>query len=383
MILLTGGDPAGVSPEIILQMLDELCTEAASALLYFATAGDAHIQATLTRADELGISARLLSDDEHSTFADLSTSEAGDPATLNLDTTRLAIVDVRQLPVAVNGPLADGAALDAAALRSFVAVPGKPDAIGGRLAFAALAAACDFTLATRRATEQSSNASLNANANAQSTVSGILTAPLSKEWVARGGRPEFRGHTEYLAERFASDVLMLMHGPRFSVIPLTVHIAISQVPVALRERLADPALSRLLRELADRPVFQGTRFALCGLNPHCGDGGLFGREDQEFIADWVAARQAEGLPLDGPLPADTLFTDEVRSRYRLILSCYHDQGLIPFKALEGLAGVNVTVGLPVPRVSPDHGTAFDLAGQGQASAESLRAAYRLLAAGAL
>lgn len=351
MILLTGGDPAGISPEIILQIVGELCDPAAPRLLYLCTAGDTHIQATLARAQGLSVSARLLTAAEHMeiTAGRLPTDEG----------VLLSIVDVRALAVDVQD------ASDDAALREFQARPGEPDAVGGRLAFAALKAACDLAVANRAG------------------VQGVLTAPLSKEWVARGGRPEFRGHTEYLAERFACDVVMLMHGPRFSVIPLTVHVALSEVPGALRERLRDPALHRLLHELAGRPAFQGRRIALCGLNPHCGDNGLFGREDQEFVGDWAAARRAEGLPLDGPLPADTLFTDEVRSRYRLILSCYHDQGLIPFKALEGLAGVNVTVGLPVPRVSPDHGTAFDLAGQGVASAESLRAAYRLLATAGL
>lgn len=344
-ILITGGDPAGVAPELLLQLAADLAQEqsvrralsatpdSTPSVIYFASAGTRHIEEFLQLCVGLEIDARCIS------FTALQDAPIR-PG--------VSIVDVRR---AVPGA------------ETFEARAGQPDATGGRLAFAALKAACDY------ATSES--------------AAGILTAPLSKEWVARGGQRDFRGHTEYLAARFDRDVLMLMHGQNFSVIPLTVHVALAHVPGLLRQRLVDPTIPRLLEELAAGPAYTGQRFAMCGLNPHCGDGGLFGTEDQEFIGDWCTALRERGIPLDGPLPADTLFTDGVRQRYRLILSCYHDQGLIPFKALEGHAGVNATIGLPIPRTSPDHGTAFDIAGQGLASAESLRAAYRVIVRGGL
>ena len=336
-ILLTGGDPAGVAPELLLQLTADLAHSRAP-VLYFATAGTAHIEQFLELCQSLDLRARLGSQPATGSQPTLGSQPA----------TGISVIDVRTAVPET---------------KAFEPRAGQPDARGGRLAFEALRLACDFAVS--------------------SPCAGIVTAPLSKEWVARAGRKDFRGHTEYLAERFDREVVMLMHGERFSVIPLTVHIALSEVPAALRARLAEPAVPRLLAEIMERPAYAGQRVAMCGLNPHCGDGGLFGSEDQEFVADWCADVRASGIPLDGPLPADTLFTDGVRERYRLILSCYHDQGLIPFKALEGHAGINATIGLPVPRTSPDHGTAFDIAGRGRASPASLQAAFRAIESGAL
>ncbi|MEQ9363461.1 MAG: 4-hydroxythreonine-4-phosphate dehydrogenase PdxA, partial [Leptospirales bacterium] len=336
-ILITGGDPAGVAPELLLALVEDLhpiaAATAGGSILYFATAGTRHIQEFVELCARRNLPARLLAGAE----SPQSEVESG-----------ISVIDMR---------------LGTPGAEAFAPRPGQPDATGGRLAFAALAAACDF--ATLR------------------VCRGIVTAPLSKEWVALGGAPDFRGHTEYLAARFQRDVIMLMHGRRFSVIPLTVHIALVDAPGALRERLADPGLPELLEQVLAGSAYAGGRIAMCGLNPHCGDGGLFGREDLEFVGDWCAAMRARGIPLDGPLPADTLFMDGVRERYRLILSCYHDQGLIPFKALEGHAGINATIGLPIPRTSPDHGTAFDIAGRGLARVDSLRAAFRAVARGEL
>ncbi|MCR9144927.1 MAG: 4-hydroxythreonine-4-phosphate dehydrogenase PdxA [bacterium] len=362
-IVLTGGDPAGVAPELVLDLIPDLDQAASGpnphSVLYFATAGDLHIEQFLAASAERGLPARVLGMQDANVAGIVSA--AG-----------VSIVDVRELCSEVPGDYEPRA--------------GEPDAAGGSLAFAALKAACDLATARIGPNENSPGAADRNNrpdAGLGAPPAGIVTAPLSKEWVARGGQADFRGHTEYLAARFERDVIMLMHGERFSVIPLTVHIALSEVPQALKRRMADPALPRLLEQVLAGPAYNQGRVALCGLNPHCGDGGLFGREDQEFIADWCEAMRERGIPLDGPLPADTLFTEGVRDRYRLILSCYHDQGLIPFKALEGHAGVNATIGLPLVRTSPDHGTAFDIAGRGVAQAESLRAAFRVIARGEL
>ncbi len=242
---------------------------------------------------------------------------------------------------------------------------GRPGPHTGALSFAALKLACDFAL--------------------EHGCSGLVTLPLSKEWVAKSLRPDFRGHTEYLAERFQSNVLMLMHGREFSVVPITVHIAVDEVPAALRQRLAEPAFLELLQQLQRLPEYGGARWAMCGLNPHCGDGGTIGREELDFLNDFCEDLRQRGFPLEGPKPADTLFMESVRRRYRLIFSCYHDQGLIPFKAFEGAYGVNATIGLPIVRTSPDHGTAFDLAASraSKPDAGSLRAAIRAALSGEL
>ncbi|MCB1166561.1 MAG: 4-hydroxythreonine-4-phosphate dehydrogenase PdxA, partial [Leptospiraceae bacterium] len=125
------------------------------------------------------------------------------------------------------------------------------------------------------------------------------------------------------------------------------------------------------------------KIALCGLNPHSGEGGLLGTEELDFLQDFATRLRNRNLPIEGPLSADGLFVDHVRRQYRLILACYHDQGLIPFKSLEGMDGINVSVGLPFLRSSPDHGTAFTLAGKNQAHAGSMIRAYRALISGEL
>ncbi len=235
---------------------------------------------------------------------------------------------------------------------------GQPGEHAGRLAYAALYEAAGWI-------------------QARGCV-GLLTAPVAKEWIARGIGADFPGHTDFLARRFSVPVMMLMHGRALSVVPLTIHIPLYEVPHALRIVLEDQATVDLLRQVLNTAPFHGTRWALCGLNPHAGEGGQLGREEIDFMESAATRLRAGGLPVDGPLPADGLFMPEVRSRYRLILACYHDQGLAPFKALEGWEGVNCTIGLPFLRSSPDHGTAFSLAGRGKADARSMRQALRVL-----
>jgi 4-hydroxythreonine-4-phosphate dehydrogenase len=244
--------------------------------------------------------------------------------------------------------------------------PGASGAAGGRLAFGALRLAADEI--------------------AREAPLGLLTAPVSKEWIARGVGIDFPGHTDYLAERFDSPVMMLMHGRRNSVVPLTIHIPLRDVPGTLRRVLDDPKTLDLLRRIHRIPEYSGgdgRRWALCGLNPHAGEGGHLGREEVDFM-DAIAERwRKAGLPVDGPLPADAVFMGRSRDRYRLMLACYHDQGLAPFKALEGIEGVNCTIGLPFVRTSPDHGTGFDIAGRGLADPGSMRRALEVLTSGEL
>lgn len=243
---------------------------------------------------------------------------------------------------------------------SFPLHPGKPNSSSGHRAFFALQEACDFAL--------------------RFGCSGMLSLPLSKEWVIRSGKTKFRGHTDYLAKRFRSKVLMLMHGRDLSVIPLTVHIPLAKAAPQLKKVIGKMPLTELLKQVRQLPEYQRGNWALCGLNPHAGENGLIGSEEK-FLKQFCQRLSHAGLFVDGPLAADALFSPLKRIKYRLILSCYHDQGLIPFKALEGAEGVNCTIGLPFLRTSPDHGPAFDLAGQKKADTRSMYRALELAVEG--
>jgi 4-hydroxythreonine-4-phosphate dehydrogenase len=209
-------------------------------------------------------------------------------------------------------------------------------------------------------------------------VHAIATAPLNKEAMHRAGH-EYPGHTELLAELCdVSDYAMMLVGEDLRVVHVSTHVSLQD---AIRRvtpereivviRLADGAL----RELGvERP-----RVAVAGLNPHAGEHGLFGTEDEERIAPAVRAAQEEGIDASGPWPADTVFMQARRGRFDVVVVQYHDQGHIPIKLLGFDTGVNVTVGLPFFRTSVDHGTAFDIAGTGQADASSMEAALELAA----
>jgi 4-hydroxythreonine-4-phosphate dehydrogenase len=212
-------------------------------------------------------------------------------------------------------------------------------------------------------------------------AAAIVTNPISKEALYRAG---FRhpGHTEFLAELagIAGDPVMMLAGPRLRVVPVTIHLALREAV----ERLSTAAImhaghlthAALVRDFGvAAPVL-----AVAGLNPHAGEGGALGREDIEIVAPAVAALRREGIDARGPLAADTMFHEAARRRYDAALCMYHDQALIPVKTLDFDATVNVTLGLPFVRTSPDHGTAFDIAGTGAARPDSLIAALRLAAA---
>jgi 4-hydroxythreonine-4-phosphate dehydrogenase len=172
---------------------------------------------------------------------------------------------------------------------------------------------------------------------------------------------------------------MMLVSPELRVVPVTIHIALAEVPgaltAALIEETARVTASALVRDFGiARP-----RLAVAGLNPHAGEQGAMGREEIEIIAPAVERLREEGLEIAGPLPADTMFHAEARARYDVALTMYHDQGLIPLKALDFVRGVNVTLGLPIIRTSPDHGTAYDIAGTGKADPTSLIEALNLAA----
>ncbi len=213
----------------------------------------------------------------------------------------------------------------------------------------------------------------------QSGAAGALvTNPIHKKALQDGAGFAFPGHTEYLAALAGvARVAMMLACPALRVVPATIHIALAAVPAALsRDDLAATirlAAAGLRRDFA----VPAPRIAVAGLNPHAGEGGAMGREEIELITPVIEMLRAEGLAVSGPHAADTLFHDTARARYDAAVCMYHDQALIPIKTLDFAGGVNVTLGLPFVRASPDHGTALDIAGAGTADPSSLVAALRL------
>ncbi|GLU47087.1 4-hydroxythreonine-4-phosphate dehydrogenase [Nocardiopsis ansamitocini] len=201
-------------------------------------------------------------------------------------------------------------------------------------------------------------------------VDGIVTPPLNKAAMHLGGHP-YPGHTELLAQEFGVDNYSLVLGAGdLYLFHLTTHVSLRQAIEDITPKRTDQVLllaSAFSRALGD----EDARIGLAGLNPHAGENRLFGNEDADVLAPAVERARAAGIDAHGPIAADALIPQAVRGRWNLVIACYHDQGHAPFKAVYGDDGVNITVGLPVVRVSVDHGTAFDIAGQGIAREASL------------
>jgi 4-hydroxythreonine-4-phosphate dehydrogenase len=201
-------------------------------------------------------------------------------------------------------------------------------------------------------------------------VSGIVTAPLNKAAMHEGGH-KWPGHTELLAHEFGvKNFSLVLSAGDLYVFHLTTHVSLKNAIANITPARCDELLD-LIGGFARALGWSNEPIGLAGLNPHAGEGGLFGREDLEVLAPAAARAKVRGLNVIGPQPADALIPAAVRGKWRLIAVCYHDQGHAPFKAVYGDNGVNITVGLPVVRVSVDHGTAFDIAGKGVAREESL------------
>ncbi|TLM65460.1 MAG: 4-hydroxythreonine-4-phosphate dehydrogenase PdxA [Deltaproteobacteria bacterium] len=325
-LIITMGDPTGVGPEIIIKALLSGAFDACPRPLI--VAGDVGV---LRRA------ARL--------FGETASLEA--LVSDGLGTHRLYL-GARQLTV---HPLS---VLDADSLQY-----GAPGVACGRAMLDYVIWACDRCR--------------------EGAAAGMITAPISKTAIHQAGC-HFPGHTELLAERCGGKkVVMMLGGDRLKVCLATTHLALRAVPAALSAgalvdgmRIIDGAFRRFFG--VARP-----RLAVLGLNPHAGEGGLFGDEEARLIAPAIAAARAEGIDASGPHSADTLFHFAAQGRYDVVLAMYHDQGLGPLKLLHFEDAVNVSLGLPIVRTSVDHGTAYDLAGTGQASEQSLVAAVRMAA----
>jgi 4-hydroxythreonine-4-phosphate dehydrogenase len=241
--------------------------------------------------------------------------------------------------------------------------PGQPDNASAPAAIAAIRQAVEDVTAGRAA--------------------AVVTNPIAKAVLYRAGFAH-PGHTEFLAELAARDgktplPVMLLWSPTLAVVPVTIHVALRDAIAQLTSELIVTTSRILVADLIHRFGIAKPRLAVVGLNPHAGEDGSLGHEDQALVAPAVAMLRAEGIDARGPLPADTMFHAAARRNYDCAVCMYHDQALIPIKTLAFDDGVNVTLGLPFIRTSPDHGTAFDIAGSGRANPSSLIAALQLAA----
>ncbi|MFG1401451.1 4-hydroxythreonine-4-phosphate dehydrogenase PdxA [Xanthobacter sediminis] len=324
LLALTAGEPAGVGPELAL-----MAWGMREGLPAFFIVGDDALLAA--RSERLGLGVPVVA---------CTPEEA-------------AAVFPKALPVVRAGPRA-------------TAAPGRPDATSAAAVRASLDTALDLVRGGRAA--------------------ALVTNPLAKSVMYAAGFP-FPGHTEYLAARAAGDsagragaaprAVMMIWSPLLAVVPATIHVPLRRVPDLVTTELLVDTGRIVASDLRHRFGQPAPRLAFAGLNPHAGEDGTLGREDEEVVRPAVAQLLAEGIDARGPLPADTLFHPEARAGYDVVVGMYHDQVLIPAKTLAFHDGVNVTLGLPFIRTSPDHGTAFDIAGTGRANPASLMAALRL------
>jgi 4-hydroxythreonine-4-phosphate dehydrogenase len=321
-IVITLGDPTGVGPEIIVKALLSGALDALSRPLL--VAGDAGV---LRRA--AGV---FNAESELHSGSGLGTHR------LQVGSRHLDVAALTELPVERLGY-------------------GRPDDACGRAMAEYIEWACDRCLA--------------------GDAAAMVTAPISKAAIKAAGY-DFPGHTELLAQRCGTEqVVMMLAGERLKVCLVTTHLALREVPQALTTEAILTTVR--ITDAAFRRFFGMTlpRLAVLALNPHAGEGGQFGDEEERLIRPAIATAQGEGIAATGPHSADTLFHFAVQGTCDAVICMYHDQGLIPLKLLHFDDGVNVTLGLPIVRTSVDHGTAYDIAGTGQASEKSLVAAIRM------
>jgi 4-hydroxythreonine-4-phosphate dehydrogenase len=267
-------------------------------------------------------------------------------------------IDISIVPIAdpAEAMFASAVGLPVLAGLDGLSTPGSPSPDGARLALASLQWGVKFALSE--------------------VAVGLVTAPVAKGALAAIGW-DYPGQTEFLADacgRPYRDAVMMLAGPSLRTVPLTVHVPLAEVPGLISAELITHKARIVAAGLRRDFGVLEPRLAIAALNPHAGEGGQFGDEEARLIAPAIAALQAEGIDAFGPVPGDALFTPRMRETYDAALCMYHDQALIPLKALEVDEGVNVTLGLPIIRTSPDHGTAFDIAGKGLADPGAMAAA---------
>ncbi len=318
------GDPSGIGPELIVAAWSALNTDRNLAHPFFAVGG----------LDILRAAAKMR----------------------GLDCPLVPIAQASEARLACNAGLPGLAGLDVDY------TPGTPSPDGARVARTSLSWATQMAL--------------------RGEVAGIVTAPVAKTELTAIGFG-FPGQTEFLADacgRRPEDAVMMLAGPSLRTVPITVHCALSQVPDRLTtELIIHKAVVTHVSLIRDFGLGK-PRLAIAALNPHAGENGQFGDEEARIIAPAIKALRAEGINVTGPIPGDALFMPRARKGYDAAMCMYHDQALIPLKALEVDEGVNVTLGLPIIRTSPDHGTAFDIAGKRVADPGAMIAAIRMASA---
>ncbi len=323
-LALTLGDPAGIGPEIALAAWR---LRAERGVPPFLLVGDADFLEAL--ADRLGLRVPVA----------------------EVDPEYAVEVFPRALPVL---PLPSGTRVEA--------VAGLPDSNNAGAIVESITAALDLVRNGR--------------------ASALVTNPIAKFVLTQAGFAH-QGHTEFLASLAQSKdgevphPVMMIWSETLAVVPITIHVALRRVPELLTQDLVERTTRIVAWSLKFRFGLEKPRLVLAGLNPHAGEAGTMGTEDHDILAPAVATLRAEGIDIRGPLPADTLFHERARAAYDVALAPTHDQALIPVKTLAFDEGVNVTLGLPFIRTSPDHGTAFDIAGRAIARPDSLIAALRL------
>ncbi|WP_417580918.1 4-hydroxythreonine-4-phosphate dehydrogenase PdxA [Pelagibacterium sp.] len=320
-LALTMGEPAGIGPDLILQLYAD---RQALGLPVFAVYGHAGFLAA--RAERLGLAVEIKAIAPDETAAAFGTG--------------LPVIDIE-------GDVGD--------------TPGEPDPNTAPVTVGAIAQAVEAVQA--------------------GLFGGVVTAPIHKASLYGAGF-EYPGHTEFLAALCAEGdthplpVMMLAHDD-LRTVPLTIHIPLAEVPGQITHGLILETIRIIARDLSARFGISNPKIGVAGLNPHAGEDGMIGHEEIETIIPALATLRQQGIDVFGPLSADTLFYPPHWRSYDCVVAMYHDQALIPIKTLAFDAGVNVTLGLPIVRTSPDHGTAFSLAGTGKASPNSMLAAIRL------
>jgi len=296
-------------------------------------------------------------------------------------------LDSPTLAVTLGDPSGIGAEIVLKALAEDAAAGARVVLIGDRDALerTALDQRLPLPAAVRAAPESGAAAAFWALEEACRMVAGgeadaIVTAPVTKADIA-ALCPGFRGQTEFLGERLGVPrPTMMLAGEELRVALVTTHLPLRDVPGAVTTEAVERAIRRTHEGLSAWFGIDAPRIAVLGLNPHAGEDGLLGQEDAEHIAPAIAACRADGIHCEGPLPGDGTFAPRKRREYDAVVAAYHDQGLAALKAVEGGRAVNLSLGLPVPRTSPDHGSARDIAGSGVADPASMIAAFRLAVA---
>lgn len=316
-LAITMGEPAGIGPDLVMRLY---AARAQLGLPHFIVYG--HLDFLKARAERLGLGITLA---------------PGDPA-------GAASIFPEALPVAhVEGLVPDK--------------PGEPTALSGKVVIEAIARAVEASLT--------------------GAARGVVTGPIHKAVLYSAGF-KHPGHTEYLAALCGAPMpLMMLAHEDLRVIPATIHVPLRDVPGLLTQELLVSTGRIAAHSLRTRFGIAEPRLAFAGINPHAGEGGAIGREDFDIVGPAVTQLVHEGIVAEGPIPADTLFYPPHWRRHDAVIGMYHDQALIPIKTVAFEEAVNVTLGLPIVRTSPDHGTAFDLAGTGKGSTASLLAAIRL------